>query len=192
VVVLWGGSKDVGKSETKTVINRIQRFVKTNNHTNFILMDIPHRYDLEQISSVNKEVEKYNRRSQKGMKVSENTKVIKVDLDSQHMNAKGKELMAKRIAAAMKHILKVCKKTPISMKWKEDPSKEYQGVGDTKNGVEEERDPIENQNSSVSVENNNSRREEAETAMKASRCRKIPVTRRDDFLWTATSKKQSR
>jgi hypothetical protein len=31
--------------------------------------------------------------------------------------------MAKRIAAAIKHILKVCKKTPISMKSKEDTSK---------------------------------------------------------------------
>jgi hypothetical protein len=43
------------------------------------------------------------------------------------------------------------------------------------------------------VENNKSRREADETAMKTSRrCRKIPVTRRDDFLWTATSKIQSR
>jgi len=42
------------------------------------------------------------------------------------------------------------------------------------------------------VENNKSKREEDETAMKASRCGKIPVTRRDDILWTATSKKQSR
>jgi hypothetical protein len=65
------------------------------------------------------------------MKVFENTEIIKVDLDrrgftryGQHMNAKGKELMAKRIIAAIGHILKVCKKTPISMKWKEDPSKE--------------------------------------------------------------------
>jgi hypothetical protein len=65
------------------------------------------------------------------MKGCENTEVIKVDLDrrvftkcGQHMNAKGKELMEKRIAAAIKHTLKVCKKTPISMKWKEDPSKE--------------------------------------------------------------------
>ena len=40
------------------------------------------------------------------------------------------------------------------------------------------------------VENNNIRREEDETTVKASRrCQKIPVTRRDDFLWTATSKK---
>jgi len=49
----------VGKNETKMVINCIQRFVKTNNHTNFILINIPHRYDLEQISCVDKEVEKY-------------------------------------------------------------------------------------------------------------------------------------
>jgi len=109
------------------------------------------------------------------------------------MNAKGKEFMAKRIAVAIRHTLKVCKKTPIIMKWKEDPSKENQGLGEAKNEVGEVRDPIENQNDSVSVENNNNRREEDETAMKASRrCRKIPVTRRDDFLWTATSKKQSR
>ena len=76
------------------------------------------------------------------------------------------------------------------MKWKEDPSKENQGLGEAKNGVGEGRDLIENHNEIVSVENNNSRREENEIAMKASRkCRKIPVTKRDDFLWTTTSKK---
>ena len=79
------------------------------------------------------------------------------------------------------------------MKWKEDRNKENQGLGETKNEVGEERDPIENQSDSVSVENNNNGREEDETAVKTSRrCRKIPVTRRDDFLWTATNKKQSR
>jgi hypothetical protein len=30
------------------------------------------------------------------------------------------------------HTLKVCKKTPIRMKWKEDPSKENQGLGEAK------------------------------------------------------------
>ena len=200
VVIVWGGSKDVGKNETKKGINCIQKFVTTNSHSNFILMDVPHKYDLEQISCVNKEVDKYNRRLQKHMKFFENTEVIKANLDrrgfikyGQRMNAKGKEWMAKRIAVAIKHTFKVCKKTPINMKWKEDPSKENQGLGEAKNGVGEGRDPIKNQNDSVSVENNNSRREEDETAVKASRrCRKIPVTRRDDFLWTTTSKTQSR
>jgi len=46
----------VGKNETKTDINCIQKFVKANNYTNCILIDSPHRYDLEQISCVNKEV----------------------------------------------------------------------------------------------------------------------------------------
>jgi hypothetical protein len=69
VVVVWGGSKDVAKSETKKDINCIQALVETNNHTTFILMDIPHRYDLEQTSCVNKEVEKYNRRIWKHTKV---------------------------------------------------------------------------------------------------------------------------
>jgi hypothetical protein len=57
--------------------------------------------------------------------------------------------MAKRIAAAIKRTLKACKKTPISMKWKEDPSKENHGLGEAKNGVGEGRVPIENQNESV-------------------------------------------
>jgi len=40
----------------KKHINCIQRFVKTNSHTNFILMYVPHGYDLKQNSCVNKEV----------------------------------------------------------------------------------------------------------------------------------------
>jgi len=59
------------------------------------------------------------------MKVFENTEVMKVGLDrrgftklGQHTNAKGKKLLAKRIMATINHTLKICKKTPVSMKWK--------------------------------------------------------------------------
>ena len=44
-------------------------------------MDVLHRYDLEQISRVNKAVEKYNRTLRKHLKVCENTEVIKFDLE---------------------------------------------------------------------------------------------------------------
>jgi hypothetical protein len=110
VVVLWGGSKDVGKNETKQGMNWIQRFVETNKHTNFILMEVPHRYDLVQDSCVTKEVEKFNSRIRQHMKVLENAEVMKVNLDrrgftkhGQHMNAMEKEFMAKRIVEAIKH-----------------------------------------------------------------------------------------
>jgi hypothetical protein len=49
------------------------------------------------------------------------------------MNTMGKELMAKTIVEAIIHTLRACKKTPISMKWKEDPSKDNQGPGEAKN-----------------------------------------------------------
>ena len=79
------------------------------------------------------------------------------------------------------------------MKQKEDPSIENQGPGEATNGVGKGRDPSENQNDSVQAEDNNSRRQENETGVKASgRSRKIPVTRRDDFLWTVNCKKHSR
>ena len=50
VVVVWGGSKDVGKNETKQGINWIKNFIETNKHTNIILMEVPHRHDLIQHS----------------------------------------------------------------------------------------------------------------------------------------------
>jgi len=91
-----------GKKLNKKSFNCIHKFVKTKNHTTFILMNVPHRYDLEQTSFINKEVNKYYRRLQKHMKVFKNIQVIKANLDrrgftkhSQHMNAKVKELMAK-------------------------------------------------------------------------------------------------
>jgi len=48
VLVVWEGSKDVGKNETKQGINWIKSFVTTNKHTNIILMEVPHRHDLIQ------------------------------------------------------------------------------------------------------------------------------------------------
>jgi hypothetical protein len=45
--------------------------------------------------------------------------------------------MAKRRVEDIEHTLKVCKKTPVAMKWKQDPSKDSQGPGEAKNGVGE-------------------------------------------------------
>jgi len=110
------------------------------------------------------------------MKVHENAEVMKVNLDrkgftkhGQHMNEMGKELMAKRIAEAIKNTLMVCKKTPIIMNWKEDTNKDNQDPGEAMNGVGEGRDPTENQNDSVQVKDNNIRQQEKERGVTASR-----------------------
>jgi len=55
------------------------------------------------------------------------------------------------------------------MKWKEDTNKDKQGPEEAKNGDREGRDPTENQNDSVQAEENNSRQQEKETVVTASR-----------------------
>jgi hypothetical protein len=87
---------------------------------------------------------------------------------NQTVNTIGKELMAKRIVETIKRTIKVCKKKPISMKWKEDPSTENQGPGEAAEGAGEGRNPTENQNDSVQADDNNSRRQENEIGLKAS------------------------
>ena len=166
MVVVWGGSKDTGKNETKQGINWIKSFVETNKHTNVILMEVPHRHDLIQDSCVNKEVGKFNSVMRKRMQVHENTEVVKVNLDrraftkhSQNMNAMGKELMAKRITKAIQHTFKVCDKTPIFLKLKEDTNKDKQDPGEAKIVIREGRDPTENQNDGVQAEESNSRKQ---------------------------------
>jgi len=163
-------------------------------------MEVPHRHDLIQYSCVNKEVEKYNSKIKKHMKGRENAEVMKVNLDrgaftkhSQHMNAMGKEFMAKRITEITKHTLKMCKKILIVMKWKEDTSKDKQDPREATPGIREERDPNENWKDNVQTEEGDNRQQESETVGIVSRRNlRTPVTRREDFLWADTSKRQAR
>jgi len=133
------------------------------------------------------------------MKVHENAEVVKINLDrraftkhGQHMNAMGKELMAKRIIEAIKHTLKVCKRTLIFMKWKED-TKTSKTQEKLKLELGKDETPQKTRMIFVQAEESNSTQQEKETVVIASRRnQKTPVTRRDDFLWTGTSKRQAR
>ena len=164
---MWGGSKDVGRNESKQGINRIQKFVESNKHTNIILMEVPHRHDLMQESCVNKEVERYNSRMRKYMKIYKNVTVLQVNLDrsgftthGQHMNIMWKELLAERIAETIKRTVKVYKIKAINMKWKDDPSIETQGTRKFMDGVGEGGDSTASQNNSTQVEDGDKRRKE--------------------------------
>jgi len=62
VVVVWGGTRDVGRNETKKGLNQMKSFVSKHNQTNVIVMSVPCRYDLDPKSCVNNEVKVYNRK----------------------------------------------------------------------------------------------------------------------------------
>jgi hypothetical protein len=67
VIIIWGGSRDVGKNESKPDIDRLKRLIETNKHTNIILMEVPHKYDLIRESCVNKETQSFNNQLRKCM-----------------------------------------------------------------------------------------------------------------------------
>jgi hypothetical protein len=71
IVVVWGGTRDVGRNETGKAIHQIKKFVK--KQTNVIVMNVPCRHDLEPNSCVNDEVKVYNRKLKKHLKVFGNT-----------------------------------------------------------------------------------------------------------------------
>ena len=62
VVVVWGGTRDVGRNETKKGLHQMKNFVSYHYQTNVIVMSVPCRYDLDPNSYVNYEVKVYTRK----------------------------------------------------------------------------------------------------------------------------------
>ena len=67
VVVVLGGTRDVGRNETKKGLHQMKNFVSNHNQTNVIVMSVPCRYDLAPKSCVNDEVKVYNRKKNEGI-----------------------------------------------------------------------------------------------------------------------------
>jgi len=135
VVVVLGGTRDVGRNETKKGLHQMKNFVSNHNQTNVIVMSVPCRYDLAPKSCVNDEVKVYNRKLQKHLKAFDNTCVQEVDTNRDlftrhglHMNPKGKEHMAKKIVMAIQGMLNEKKSDPIPMKNKEDLRTDNEGT----------------------------------------------------------------
>jgi hypothetical protein len=85
-------------------------------------MSAPQRYDLSQTSCVNQEVNVFSRKLCKYLRAYNNTQIVEVDLDrvcythhGLHLNRKGKELIAKKIAWAIQDKLTAHKCAPITM-----------------------------------------------------------------------------
>ena len=134
-----------------------------------MLMSAPHRHDLADMSCVNTEVAKFNRKLTKIMKVHDHVNMINtVNLrecytrHGMHLNRVGKEQMAHKIIQQIKNLFSVNNTPLIPLMWKEE-------------------DPVDLKTSTT---NQNSRI----MSRLPSRNRKHP-TSRDDFLWEFPIKK---
>jgi RNase H-fold protein (predicted Holliday junction resolvase) len=65
VLIVWGGSNDISRNNTKEAIDQLCNFIKEETTVNLVIMKAPLRHDLMPSSCVNNEVLKFNRQIEK-------------------------------------------------------------------------------------------------------------------------------
>jgi hypothetical protein len=125
--VVWGGTRDVSRNESLKGLNQISQFVESHSQTNVVVVNVPHRFDLEAHSCVNDEVKAFNRTLSKLTKNCLNATTLTVTSDRDHftkhglhLNKKGKTQMAVSIMSTIKEIFKKQKNNPNKMSREEE------------------------------------------------------------------------
>jgi lysophospholipase L1-like esterase len=126
-VIVIGGTNDVNKNETNVGTKHLRRFIKNRCNTNIMIVTAPHRYDLQETSCVNKEIEVFNRKLHKVVKTADNVIIIQADSNRNdfthhglHLNNSGKEKMAKLIGDNIKKLMSRKEETSFILKWEEN------------------------------------------------------------------------
>ena len=125
--IIWGGTNDVGRNETNIGIRSLHEFISCHQHTNVIVLKVPHRHDLASNSCINEEVKTFNRKLDKLKKAHQNLFEVSMDMDRDlftrqgfHLNTHGKEQTASDIISVLSNLFKVKRKAPITLMWKEE------------------------------------------------------------------------
>jgi hypothetical protein len=120
VLIVWRGSNNISKNNTKEAISSVPDFAKNRSEYNIILINAPHRHDLIPHLCVNKEVAKYNRLMKKVVKQYSNIQLLDLDLDrshftnhGMHMNSKGKNQTSQYLAGLIDLIFDQPQPPPI-------------------------------------------------------------------------------
>jgi hypothetical protein len=204
IVVLWGGSNDVAKNNSVSGMKHILDLVINATHTNVIQLSVPHRHDLINESCVNREVKILNNNLRNRLKRFNNVEMIEVTSErelytkhGQHLNSRGKETMANKIALSIENVLKR-KVDPINMKWQEDdridsqkqiePTHEESAsdcITMDNNLISNimEKSDINNLAGEDTIQDTKTPTDGNETNRSSNRARKIPASRYSDFLW---------
>jgi hypothetical protein len=176
ISLIWPAKKYVNKNETNSGLKHIRKFALQNSHTNITFITASHRYDLQESSCINREVQVFNRKPHKIMKAMGHVNILDTKLNRNkfthhglHLNISGKEKMANHIGERIINLLKRQKSPPIVLKWQEDP----------KDSISEEK--VMNLPSECPVELHKN------TARTSGRTKRTPITRSEDFLWTVSS-----
>jgi len=84
VIFICGGSNDFNFDKDESIIDHIMEFIKTNNHTNIVLANVPTQYDLSYHSQVNKGIRSYNIKLREITKEHKQVALIETDIDRKY------------------------------------------------------------------------------------------------------------
>ena len=120
VVILCGGTRDIAKNEANIGLRHISQFANSAADTNVIVMCAPTRFDLQSSSCVNTEVNSFNRKLHKSMKIHSHIQVCSIStirdhltIHGFHMNTRGKNWIANTWASIIKTLRCSSLLTPI-------------------------------------------------------------------------------
>ena len=103
----------MAKNRAVLGVEHIRDVVISASHTNVIQVNAPHRHDLMNESCVNNEVKAFNSKLRRKLEHFKNVQLIEVPSDrdlytnhGQHLNWRGKETMAIKIALSTETVLR--------------------------------------------------------------------------------------
>jgi hypothetical protein len=82
LVCLFFSQIETDKDEQ--TVDHIMEFIRTNNHTNIVLANVPIRYDMSYYSQINKGIRSYNKELREITKEHKQVTLIEIDIDRKY------------------------------------------------------------------------------------------------------------
>ena len=116
---------DIARNNSRHGLASISRFAENLVHTNVVVVEAPHRFDLDSFSCVNKEVSAFNRRLQKILKPHKHVSLVNLLMDREHftkhglhLNGSGKDRLSGLLSSRIYEVLaSQPSATPITIPW---------------------------------------------------------------------------
>jgi len=173
-LIICSGTNGTDTNSSRNAFRNITNFIKSINYTNIILISVPCRHDLPAYSHVNNNIKTLNSKLLKLAKIFNHVNIIE-PADNRllftkhglHLNELGKELPSNQLAL---HILSVLEEVqvnanPITLGWYDE-------------NLHVNVPSIDEPSHALTPTNYHPLTEHV-----PKRIKKLPVTRKDDFLW---------
>jgi len=131
VIVINGGANDIGskRNQTNKVLVKMAQFMQKHNNSNIIVVNIPHRYDMDRISVTNLKIQEGKRKLNKMAKGFSHVAIVETDLNRKyftrhgmHLNKSGNARLSKLVATWICRLVKSNNRyvPVIPLKWKDE------------------------------------------------------------------------